>query len=180
MNFQLHLYQTLLLLLAFIHCSAQQSVVFNPSDPYQKAVVLRQGQQAEILCDTAYLISKLRYTLYEKAVQTIRSTNYGNVNSLIQTYEDALRVCQQSYDTLFGKYKTTYNYSMQAIDKSTGDLMTVRNDLKTVNDSLGTATKNLNDAIKDIKSTRSDKYIWGLGGMGLGAVAGIIIGLVIH
>jgi len=168
------------LLLLILPGYAQQPVVFNPTDPYQKAFLLRQGQKVDILCDSAYVITKLRYNLYEKAVQGVRNTNYANVYSLIEAYENALKLCQQSYDTLFGKYNATYNYSMSAIDKSTGDLKMINKDLKSVNDSLITAQHHLDVAIKEVKATRSQKYLWGIGGLGLGAVTGIIVGLLLH
>ncbi len=168
------------LLLLILPGYAQQPVVFNPADPYQKAFLLRQGQKVDILCDSAYVITKLRYNLYEKAVQGVRNTNYANVYSLIEAYENALKLCQQSYDTLFWKYNATYNYSMNAIDKSTGDLKIINKDLKSVNDSLTAAQHHLDTAIKEVKATRSQKYLWGIGGLGLGAVTGIIVGLLLH
>jgi len=167
----------ILILSFFGTLKAQLFNEFREISPYQKAWKFSQNDTLIIKSETAYIITKTRFDLYELTCTTVLSMDYAEVDSIIENLNKALKVCKDDRDSLYKKYQQTYTLSTNAI-------RSVRDSLVSVNENLGVAVQDLNianqkldAATKLIKSARREKYIWGATGVGIGLVFGIILGV---
>lgn len=160
----------------FIFCFfsvSGQEIILSEIDPVTPPVLITRGMDVKVECDSAWVVSPFRLGLYEEARKLVLSLNTGNIESLISQYEHKLRLYSYWNDSLRESYRLlSYRYDSTLV-KTASQLSTVDKRLDQVDSSIIASKEQLDKAIKEAKRSRTDKWLWGLGGIlvGLGVAA---------
>lgn len=164
----------LLSLLLSCSCAVSgQEIVLTELDPVAPPVLITRGMAVKVECDSVWVVSPFRLGLYEEARKLVLSLNTGNIESLISQYEHKLKLYSYWNDSLRESYRLlSYRYDSTLV-KTTSQLSTVGERLDQVDSSIIASKEQLDKAIKEAKRSRTDKWLWGLGGIlvGLGVAA---------
>lgn len=136
------------------------------------------GQQLVIQCDTAYLVNKFRFKLYEKSRVFIQTMDPENQKAAIEEYEKSLNLANKSYQEINQKYKSVFDLHKKDLEAFQTRLDIVAKELDTAKSELNIARKDLEDARKQISRKRNSSLksalIWAGSGLATGIVLGII------
>ncbi|MFL5728794.1 MAG: hypothetical protein ACJ75J_04830 [Cytophagaceae bacterium] len=138
------------------------------------------GTRIYTLCDTLYIINKHRYMLYEKAADVIRDKKYINTcNVLIQNYEDRLQAQNKAFYALYDNYIKLDSVSQRSITDTKNSLVQVNNTIASAQNNIVVVDKKMDDLKKTINEQRRksffDKILYGIGGIAVGILGGLII-----
>ena len=157
----------------FDNCGTLQSVVFNAND------VVR------FHCDTVYVLNKLTFRRYDAAYRDLRKKG-TNISNLMNAYDELIAVQQQRlkdqdrrYNELRMNFKELSEETQSRIAASTTRLGSAVGSMEQLNNRL-TETNNLLGEARDIlkaeqRSLFVNRLLWGVGGVAVGLVAGILI-----
>jgi hypothetical protein len=147
---------------------------------YQPAMTLIKGDIVENQCDTAFLVNKMRYDLYEKARNTILKMDFKSFNQLLKSYDQSLMMAYKSYDSLNLKYSQLETVFVQTVNENRQMLKTADQNLANASTTLENTRKQLDEIIVAMKKDQK-KRIWrGAGFFGIGLGTGILAGLLIN
>ncbi len=146
----------------------------------QKPFMLLPGTKVYSLCDTLYIINKHRYMLYEKAADIIRDKKYVNVcNLLLQNYEERLETQNKAFHKLYADYIKLTNISQRTISETKSSLIQVNNTITSAQNNIVTVDKKMDELTKTVNKQRKqsfiDKILYGIGGIAVGAIGGLLI-----
>ncbi|HAQ66119.1 MAG TPA: hypothetical protein DCR43_09755 [Bacteroidales bacterium] len=161
-----------MLLLCSLPVSGQHTVITD-IEQVAPPVLITRGMVVDVECDSIWLVSPFRLGLYEEARQLVMSLNTGNIESLISQYEHKLKLYSYWNDSLRESYRLlSYQYDSTLV-KTTSQLSMVDERLSRVDNSILESKEQLDKAIQEVKRSRTDKWLWGLGGIlvGLGVAA---------
>lgn len=159
-----------------------ERIPFSDSSCQETSRPLRavKGQQIDIQCDTVYVINKHRFRLYEKARNFILQTNITGEQELLRSYEIQLQKAEEAYRTILGKYELLAANYAEDLKRSTAGLDAVRKELMLTQEDVKQASAELEDLRKKYQDRRSaglpTKLLWAGGG----AVAGIVLMLIVN
>lgn len=147
-----------------------QTTTFSECDPVSSPVLLLRGNVINIGCDSVWLISPYRLGLYEEARQLVMSLNTANVETLISNYEHKLSLYSYWNDSLRQSYRILSRRYDSTLLRTSSELSLMSTKLDHANDAIEESKKHLDDAIESVKKSRTEKWLWGLGGIlaGLG------------
>jgi hypothetical protein len=145
-----------------------------------KPLPFTAGTKIYSQCDTMYIINKHRYVLYEKAADVIREKKYVNAcNVLIQNYEDRLQAQNKAFNQLYNNYIKLDSVSQRTISDTKNSLIQVNNTIASAQNNIVVVDKKMDDLKKTINQQRRqsffDKILYGLGGVAVGILGGLII-----
>jgi hypothetical protein len=169
-----------------LNASAQvdTSKVYILSDTFcfsnKKPLPFTAGSRILIGCDTAYVINKHRYMLYEKAADVIRERKYVNAcNVLIQNYEERIEDQNKAFNQLYQNYIKLDSVSQKTIIETKNSLVQVNVTLAKTQNDIIVVDKKMDDIKKTINKQRAqsffDKIIYGTGGLAVGILVGLLI-----
>ncbi len=137
------------------------------------------GQQIVVQCDTAYLLNKYRFKLYEKSRVFIQNQDPEKQLAAIGEYEKMLNSANKSYQEIMQKYKTVFDLHKKDLDEFQKRLDLAAKELDTAKAELDKAKKDLEDARKQVSRKKNSTFktalIWG----GSGLITGLILSLII-
>jgi len=139
-------------------------------EPLSAPVLLLKGNVTTIGSDSAWLVSPYRLRLYEESRSLILSLNTANVESLIGQYEHKLKLYSYWNDSLRQSYRLLSHRYDSTILRTSSELSRVGVKLDQANASILESKARLDEAIESVKKSRTEKWLWGLGGIlaGLG------------
>ncbi len=143
------------------------------------AVLLLAGERVRIDCDSAWIISKNRYRIYEKARNYLLKLDPGEQGKSIAEYEAALSRADRFALDMELKYRQL-SAEMQAIQEQNRQLAeSLQKDIETASGLVRRSDDALENLKQDIKSSRRKNKIqrWIFGGAGL--LAGLAGGMII-
>jgi len=143
------------------------------------AVMLMAGEKILIGCDTAWIINKNRYRLYEKARNYLLKLDPGEAGQTIAGYEAALSNADRFALDMQMKYKQLSG-EMQALQEQNRQLAeSLRKDIETASGLVRHSDEALENLKQDFKSNRRkyklQRWIYGGAGLLAGLAAGMII-----
>ncbi len=168
-----------LLLSAVVMTQAQ---TLTPSDsiclPAHSPLLLMRHQTFTATCDSMYVINKFRYKLYQQLHRHINS--HRNIEGeLLGTCEQSLQSSQQAYDQLLAQYKHSDRLTKKLIDGTSLTLKQVNQTLQHTQAALLEAQQQLAHTQGELRRLRRQQRLQkigiGLGGLGAGLLAGIIV-----
>jgi hypothetical protein len=146
----------------------------------QKPKPIIAGTKVMSPCDTVYIINKHRYLLYEKAANVVRDPKYFSTCSLlVQNYEDRIQAQNKAFTSLYNNYIKLDSISQKTITDTRNSLVQVNNTLISAQTNIGVVDKKM-DGLKDTinqqrRKSFFDKIIYGVGGVALGILGGIVL-----
>jgi len=157
----------------FDNCRTLQSVVFNAND------IVR------IHCDTVYVLNKLTFRRYDAAYRDLRKKG-TNIANLMNAYDELIAVQQKqlqdrdrSYNELLMNFKNLSEGTQSRIAASTTTLGSAVGSMEQLNKNLTETNNLLGEAQEILKAEQRSIFInnllWGVGGVAVGLVAGILI-----
>jgi hypothetical protein len=138
------------------------------------------GQQVVIQCDTAFVINKHRFRLYEKTRAYVLSKNPNEPGKAIEEYENALNKMAKYTDEISEKYKIISNQYSIDTQAYQAQLNLVSRELDKAKSELEKAKTDLAEAKKQISKKQNTSLKAALLYGATGLVAGLLIGLIIH
>jgi len=147
-----------------------QTTTYNESNPVAPPVLLLRGSVVQIGCDSVWLMSPYRLGLYEEARQLVMSLNTTNVETLISNYEHKLSLYSYWNDSLRRSYRILSRRYDSTLARTSSELFLMSSKLDHANEAILESRNHLDDAIESVKKSRTEKWLWGLGGIlaGLG------------
>jgi hypothetical protein len=174
LNFKiLKLILPVLVLVAFHGFS--QSIVNVRISSLEKPFIVLKGQHLSISCDTAYIISPKRFYLYERARNSILSTDFEKSGHLFDSYNEQIHTYKLWNDTLQLKYNDLNVLFKNSLENTKKGLNLINNDLSVAKDSLNSAHKHLDQALLHLKAANREKWYFGTVGFLLGSLITILI-----
>lgn len=180
------------LLCVTVLLSALAATAQNPAKTYSdstgnRVYTLKRNDHAVILYDTAYLLNKPTFALYRKYYEswiTDRNSTRDLVfsfTSIIQKKDSLLDIRQNSYQQLKAEFDSLANKNLTFLNET--DIK-----LKNASEHLTKATANLDSTKKLLQETQeqlkkearkrnANALKFGLGGIVLGLVTGLLIAL---
>lgn len=149
-------------------------IKFTDTSCFQTArpVRLIAGQQVLVQCDTAFIINKSRFRLYEKARAFILDTNKLNYKSAIEEYEKDLNKASEVYNAIYNKYMIMSEEYGRSLDMNIKELTLVRKDLVKAQSDLLAARDELGKVKKNLAAHQrlklAGKLLYGLTGAAIG------------
>lgn len=139
-------------------------------EPVSAPVLLVKGNVITLGCDSAWLVTPYRLSLYEEARRLVLSLNTANVTSLIGQYEHKLTLYSYWNDSLRQSYRLLSHRYDSTLLRTSSELSRVGLKLDEANASILESKQRLDEAIESVKKSRTEKWLWGLGGIlaGLG------------
>lgn len=146
----------------------------------KKPLPFTAGSKIFLKCDTAYVINKHRYILYEKAVDVIKTGKYVNTcNLVIKNLEDRVEAQNKAFIELYNNYISLDSISQKTIQDTKTNLVQVNNTLVKAQTDIGEVDKKMDDLKATINAQRRqsfmDKIYYGAGGVAVGILVGLII-----
>lgn len=146
----------------------------------QRPKPILAGTKVISSCDTVYVINKHRYLLYEKAANVVRDPRYLSTCSLlVQNYETRIQEQNKAFTALYNNYIKLDSISQNTITESKNSLVQVNNTLTSAQTNIGVVDKKMDDLKETVNRQRRqsflDKIIYGIGGVALGIVGGIVL-----
>lgn len=144
-----------------------------------------KGDMIKVTCDTVYLLNKFTFNLMYNSYNDFRNQNlllnqYTILNDSISgLYESQLDTQRVYFDTLNAYFNKLANSADTLVNKSKANLGSITENLNTIESQIKDAKDNIANAQKDIiaakKQMRRQKWKWGAGGFGIGAVVTAIL-----
>lgn len=148
----------------------------------KKPLPFLAGSRIQLKCDTAYIINKHRFVLYEKAATVIREGKYVNAcNVVIKNLEDRIDAQNKAFTQLYNNYIKLDSVSQTTIKETRTSLVQVNNTLVNAQDKIVVVDKKMDELKDTINKQRRqsfmDKMLFGTGGIAVGILVGLIISL---
>lgn len=161
-------------------CQNQKQFSENFCKPEEVPMILFNGENVVILCDTAFVVNKYRMRLYEIAKDMILKNNNQNFSKLIKAYDHTLLVVSNSYDSLLYNYRNLDKLFRISMEENKLTLNNTQKDLEKATITLNNTEKMLNEAV--IKLGERDKNSWKKKAVffGGGLITGILLMLIVH
>lgn len=147
--------------------------------------LITSGDTVVISCDSAYLLNKRTFSLYQLAYQRLKG-NDVSTRQVFNTYESLVqlqerRISQQ--DLEYTKLKAQFDslaFSSNRFIGSTGTkLDEIKTELSNANGNLKAAMDQLDEAQASLQKERQKKFknaiTWGLGGFTIGLVTCLLL-----
>ena len=152
----------------------------NFCKPEEVPMMLFNGQNVVVLCDTAFVVNKYRMKLYEISKDMILKNNNQNISKLIRAYDHTLLVVSGSYDSLLFNYRKLDELFRSSMQDNKLTLISTQKDLEKATNTLNSTEKLLNDAVT--KLGERDKNSWKKKALffGGGLITGVLIMLIVN
>ncbi|MCX6230502.1 MAG: hypothetical protein NTZ33_03060 [Bacteroidetes bacterium] len=153
---------------------AQATVNIKNAD-IEKPLTTVKGQTLKILCDSVILISPLRFHMYEKARNSIISTDFEKSLHLFDVYNEQMQTYKQWNDSLQMKYNELNALFVNNLDNTKTGLIQINTNLTVAKDSLNSANNHLDQALLHLKAANREKWYFGTVGFLLGTLLTVLV-----
>lgn len=145
-----------------------------------RPLLLMKGHTVTVGCDSAYLINKRRYHLYQRLHRNIIQWN-PSCDTVIHTYEQSLKASEQAYRQLLEQYRQGDKAAQTLIDSSQATVRQLNRNLQYTEGALQSAHHDLEETKKMLQQAKRYAFLQkvgiGLSGLGVGLLAGLVLGL---
>jgi hypothetical protein len=129
-------------------------------------------------CDSVWILNRKTFAVYNQVYDSVSTWNYKN-NQNLQTCLNKVRSDSVDYEILRKEYNNLFNQSSAYLNSTRNITDSLGVSVDKVNRSLDAAQKNI-EVTRDIlkkyqKQEFERKLLWGICGVGLGIIAGIIL-----
>jgi hypothetical protein len=153
------------------HIKAQK--VFASCGPFDKPLIVRLNEMVYINCDSAVIITKYRYELYEKARKAVLNYDQAYYEQIITAFDEKGKLLELWADSLNITYNALSKSYAGTIVQSEAKLGMIETRLTDATKNLENAKVNLEDALNSLNKARWEKWLWAAGGI---VVGGAIVG----
>lgn len=141
-------------------------------------VLLTRGKTVTIVCDSMYMINKLRYKLYQRLHQHI--SQWGpSCDTLTRSYEQSLQASEEAYRQLLENYGRSDRLAQAMIDSTHASLLQMKQSLEHTENILQSSRQELEKTRHALRKVRRQTFLQrvslGLGGLGIGLLFGLVI-----
>jgi hypothetical protein len=137
------------------------------------------GDTLIIECDSMYLLNTTRYSFYREIHQSIKLEDSRTCQSLVLAYERSLAEEEESYRSLLENARQTDQVSSETLQNTQDELIDVQKQLRNIDLELTRNQEELKAAEENIargkRKSNRQKVIFGVGGLAIGIISGIII-----
>jgi hypothetical protein len=150
-------------------------------DEAMRVYLVFRGDSVVTNCDSLYLVNSVAANNYLKYLRFVKATQRGaEFQALINLYDRRLAEQDTEYEQLRRSLETMMTTSAETMQRIESNADSVSQSLLLVNQSLTLANDNLALVKQTIKQERwnsvGKKILWGVGGLGLGILIGVLVG----
>ncbi|MBN2348109.1 MAG: hypothetical protein JXJ22_04690 [Bacteroidales bacterium] len=173
----------ILLLPCTLYLYGQEKQIFIIPAEYtlsqSQALQFFKGDTLIIQSDSVFLINSSRYNFYRNLHTSILEEKTSVCNELLTTYEKRLAEYSRDYEKLLENCKKTEG-AIDVLQQTRQQLSATEKTLEGTIDLLNSTQQKLDEANKIIESNRkkcrSQKFLTGIAGVGIGLLVGILVG----
>ncbi|MGQ1911243.1 hypothetical protein ACT3CE_15835 [Marinifilum sp. RC60d5] len=150
------------------------------SSSYEKPLLFTAGDTLLVQTDTIYVINKIRYQFYQNLHKNIFNDSFMDCESTIETLKKQLEASNLAYDQLYANCDQTGKAARESIATSIQSLSSIESKLTHTESKLTQSISKLDtthELMKQIKKDKKkDKLLFGIGGITIGILCGILVG----
>lgn len=147
---------------------------------FEKPLLFTAGDTLIVQADTIYVINKIRYQFYQNLHKNILDDSFMDCESTIETLRKQLEASNLAYDQLYANCDQTGKAAHKTITTSIQSLNNIETKLTNTESKLTQSISKLdktNELMKQIKKDKKkDKLLFGIGGIAIGILCGILAG----
>lgn len=164
--------------------TAQQAAKTYNDSTGLRVYTLKRNDHAVILYDTAYLLNKRTFALYRQSYENPLDYNSGkeivlSFMSIIHQKDSLLDIRQNYYQQLKAEFDSLVSSNLKFLDQTDNRLKDASGRLEKVTASLESTKKLLDETQEQLKKEarrrNANALKFGLGGVALGLVTGLLI-----
>ena len=153
---------------------SQTTVLIKNAD-IEKPFTALKGQNLKIGCDSVILINPLRFHLYEKARNSILTTDFEKSLHLFDVYNEQLQTYKQWNDSLQMKYNELNALFVNNLENTKTGLLQINTSLSVAKDSLNSANNQLDQAKLHLNAAKKERWYFGTVGFLLGTLVTVLV-----